>query len=1189
MSKFLDLLKEKIVVFDGAMGSNLQAMNLSIEDWGGPEFENCSENLLYTRPDAIRAVHRGFLEAGCDVIETNSFGGSEVVLAEFGIAEKAYEVNRLAAVVAKELAADYSTPDKPRFVAGSIGPGTKLPTLGHISYVDLKNAYREQVRGLFDGGCDLFIVETCQDLLQTKAALAAIFDFFTQNRVRIPVIAQVTIEVFGTMLNGTEIAAALTALEPFPIDVIGMNCGTGPRHMTESLRYLCENAPLPVSVLPNAGLPEVKDGKQFYDETPESFVTQIEHFVKDFGVNIVGGCCGTTFDHLQLVVERVGNLSPRQREARLIPSASSIYIQQPYIQDVSFLIVGERVNASGSKKMRDLLESEDWEGIVSLAKSQEREGAHILDVNVDFVGRDGVSDMHEVASRLATSVKIPLMFDSTEWEKMEAGLQHAGGKSLLNSTNYEDGEPRFLKVLSLAKEYGAGVVIGLIDEEGMARTAEKKIAIARRAYNQAIQFGIPGHDIFFDPLALPVSTGIEEDRRNAVETIEAIRRIRSEFPEANIILGISNISFGLSPAARVVLNSVFLHDCVEAGMNSAIVNASKILPLSRFSEIEIETARDLIYDRRRFDSGICTYDPLTEFTTLFEGKTAQSIKPDISNLPVEEKLKRHIIDGERIGLEDSLKAGLEKYSPLEIINDILLDGMKVVGDLFGSGQMQLPFVLQSAEVMKAAVRFLEPFMEKAETTNKGTMVLATVKGDVHDIGKNLVDIILTNNGYRVVNLGIKQPIEDILRAWEENRADAIGMSGLLVKSTLIMRDNLEIMNERGITVPVILGGAALNRKYVETDLIPLYKGKLFYARDAFDGLNAMDLLTQGTAANSAEIKQVEAAAGNGNGSIRDDARDTVVQIAEEVIDDLVGEDAKLGKAAARISPTVRGDASHTQRSDVREDIDIPKAPFYGSKVVEIRDLSKVFAFINETALFKGQWQYKQGRRSAEEYREILETTVYPKFAELKAAAIRDRLLEAKVVYGYFPCRSDKNDLIIYRDDEKTPWLRFTFPRQPLTQRGGRRLCLADFFACVESGSTDVVAFQLVTMGRRASEHAARLFKSDNYQDYLLFHGLSVESAEALAEMWHKRIREELGIAGEDAPELVKLFHQGYRGARYSFGYPACPDLEEQTKIFELLRPERIGVELTEEFQLDPEQSTSAIIVHHPEAVYFNIE
>lgn len=1184
MAKFLDLLKEKIIVFDGAMGSNLQALNLSIEDWGGPQFENCSENLLFTRPDAIRAVHEGFLKAGCDVIETNSFGGSEVVLSEFGIAEKTYEVNRLAASIARELAADYSTPDKPRFVAGSIGPGTKLPTLGHISYKDLKAAYREQVRGLFDGGSDLFIVETCQDLLQTKAALAAIFEFFEQQRVRIPVIAQVTIEVFGTMLNGTEIAAALTALQPFPIDVIGMNCGTGPRHMAESLRYLCENAPMPVSVLPNAGLPEVKDGKQFYDETPESFADQIEHFVKDFGANIVGGCCGTTFDHLRLVVERVGNLSPRQRSARLVPSASSIYIQQPYTQDASFLIVGERVNASGSKKMRDLLEAEDWDGIVSLAKSQEREGAHILDVNVDFVGRNGLADMHEVASRLATNIKIPLMFDSTEWEKMEAGLQHSGGKSLLNSTNYEDGEPRFFKVLGLAREYGAGVVIGLIDEEGMARTAEKKVAIARRAYRQATEFGIPGHDIFFDPLALPVSTGIEEDRRNAVETIEAIKQIRSEFPEANIILGISNISFGLSPAARVILNSVFLHDCVEAGMNSAIVNASKILPLSRFSELEIETARDLIYDRRRFQGEVCIYDPLTEFTKLFEGKTAQSIRPDISNLPIEEKLKRHIIDGERIGLEDSLRLALEKYAPLEIINDILLDGMKVVGDLFGSGKMQLPFVLQSAEVMKAAVKFLEPFMEKAETTNKGTMVLATVKGDVHDIGKNLVDIILTNNGYKVVNLGIKQPIEDILRAWEETKADAIGMSGLLVKSTLIMRDNLEIMNERGITVPVILGGAALNRKYVESDLIPLYKGRLFYARDAFDGLSAMDLLTQGTAAEVAIKDSAAAAAAKGNGAKPGDEIQTI-----EDTEDLVGEDAKLGKAAARVSRKVRGDLSHTERSDVSKDVEIPKAPFYGSKVVEIRDLSKVFEFINETALFKGQWQFKQGKRSTEEYREILETVVYPKFAELKANAIRDRLLEAKVVYGYFPCQSERNDLIIYREDEKTEWMRFTFPRQPLEQRGGRRLCLADYFAPVESGRMDVVAFQLVTMGRRASEHSQRLFSSDNYQDYLLFHGLSVESAEALAEMWHKRIREELGIAGDDAKQMAKLFHQGYRGARYSFGYPACPDLEEQRKIFELLRPERIGVELTEEFQLDPEQSTSAIIVHHPEAVYFNIE
>ncbi|MBX3267387.1 MAG: methionine synthase [Acidobacteria bacterium] len=1187
---FLDLLKQKIVVFDGAMGSNLQSLELTLDDWGGPEFENCSENLLYTRPDAIETVHRSFLEVGCDVIETNSFGGSEVVLAEFGIVEKTYDVNKKAAELAKRLARDYSTPNKPRFVAGSIGPGTKLPTLGHITYRDLKKAYVEQVRGLIDGGSDILIVETCQDLLQTKAALAAIFDHFAEHKMRLPVIAQVTIETFGTMLNGTEIGAALTALEPFPIDVIGMNCGTGPKQMADSFMYLCENSPIPVSVLPNAGLPEVKDGKQHYDETPESFAAQVEHFAKDLGASIVGGCCGTTPEHLKMVIDRVGGLAPKVRDAKLAPSAASIYFQQPYTQDASFLIVGERVNASGSKKMRDLLQAEDWDGLVNLAKSQEKEGAHILDVNVDFVGRDGVADMHELISRLVTQVKIPIMLDSTEWEKMEAGLEHSGGKCILNSTNYEDGEPRFLKVLELAKEYGAAVVVGLIDEDGMARTAEDKLKIARRAYKQATEFGIPGHDVFFDPLALPISTGIEEDRKNADETIKAIRQIKEEMPEANQILGVSNISFGLSPAARVVLNSVFLHDCVEAGMNSAIVNASKILPLMRFNEHEIETARDLIYDRRKFEGDVCTYDPLTEFTKLFEGKTAQSIKPDISNLPVEERLKEHIIEGEKIGLEDSLKEALEKYPPLEIINNILLDGMKVVGDLFGAGQMQLPFVLQSAEAMKAAVKFLEPFMDRVEGVEKGTMVLATVKGDVHDIGKNLVDIILTNNGYKVVNLGIKQPIDEILRAWEETKADAIGMSGLLVKSTLIMRDNIQIMKERGIDVPVILGGAALNRKYVENDLKPLYDGRVFYARDAFDGLHAMDELTQVSGEQGAVSSEELSLAATASSASSVAADEQLTADSSQLTDeDLVGEDAKLGVEAARVSSRSSGDTSHTNRSDVAVLEEVPRAPFYGSKVVEITDLTKVFAFINETALFKGQWQFKQGRKSAEEYAELLEKTVYPKFAEIKAQAIREKLLEAKLVYGYFPCNSDGNDLIIWEDDLKTERMRFTFPRQPLEQRGGKRLCLADYFRPAAESEPDVVAFHLVTMGRRASEYSAKLFKSDNYQDYLLFHGLSVESAEALAEMWHKRIREELGIAGADAPELAKLFHQGYQGSRYSFGYPACPNLEDQTKLIELLDPSRIDVELTEEFQLDPEQSTSAIIIHHPEAKYFNIE
>jgi 5-methyltetrahydrofolate--homocysteine methyltransferase len=1165
MPNLLDTLKERIVVFDGAMGTNLQVQNLSLDDFGGPRFEGCNENLLVTRPDAVEKVHAGFLDVGCDVVETNSFNGTPVDFAEYDIADKAYDMNLLAAQLAKRVASDYSTKDKPRWVAGSMGPGRKLPTLGHISFKELRDAYAVQARGLLDGGVDLLIVETCQDLLQTKAALAAIFGHFKESRRRVPVIAQVTIEVFGTMLNGTEISAALTALAPFPIDVVGMNCGTGPKHMTESIRYICENSPLPVSVLPNAGLPSVVEGKMHYDETPESFTAQLVHFANDFGANIVGGCCGTTPAHLRLVVEAMQQITPKERHAKTLPAASSIYIQQPYVQDASFLIVGERVNASGSKKMRDLLNAEDWDGLVALGKEQEREGAHILDVNVDFVGRDGETDMHELASRLVTNVKIPLMFDSTEWQKMEAGLQHAGGKSILNSTNYEDGVPRFVKVIELAKTYGASVVIGTIDEEGMARASEGKFKIAKRAYDQATQeLGLPASDIFFDALALPISTGIEEDRRNALETIKAIKRIKTELPGAFTILGVSNISFGLNPASRVVLNSVFLHDAVEAGLDSAIVNASKIEPLNRIGEQELKVARELIYDQRKFEGDVCVYDPLTEFTKLFEGVKAKASKKASKGETVEERLKNHIIDGEKIGLEDELRLGLEKYPALDIINNILLEGMKVVGELFGSGQMQLPFVLQSAEAMKAAVRFLEPFMEKkGGATAKGTMVLATVKGDVHDIGKNLVDIILTNNGYKVLNLGIKQPIEAILQACNENDADAIGMSGLLVKSTLIMRENLELMNERGIKVPVVLGGAALTRKYVEDDLKSLYKGELYYARDAFAGLHTMDLLV---GESESEAKSADAP----DSEIADDA------------EDLIGEEAKLGiRKAARLRKSA-GDTTHTTRSNVSRDVPIPHPPFYGSRVVENISLADVFSFINETALFKGQWQFKQGRMPLEEYQAVVRDKVRPIYQELKKRSAQEKLLTPKLVYGYYQCQSEGNDLIVYDEGKE---VRFTFPRQP----AGKHLCLADFFAAKDSGRMDVVAFHLVTVGRRASEYSHELFKSDNYSDYLYFHGLSVESAEALAELWHKRIREELRIAGHDSPDLTRLFKQEYQGSRYSFGYPACPRLEDQEKLFALLNPSRIGVELSEEFQLEPEQSTSAIIVHHPEAKYFSIE
>jgi len=1177
MASFLDTLKERIVVFDGAMGTNIQVQNLTPDDFGG--LDGCNEYLVVTKPEAVEKVHAGFLDVGCDVIETDTFGAASIVLAEYDIADKAYELNLKAAQLAKRVASDYSKKDWPRWVAGSMGPTTKLPSLGHISFIDMKRSYYDQVRGLVDGGVDLLIVETCQDLLQTKSALAAIFEYFEEIKRRVPVIAQVTIEAFGTMLMGTEIGAALTALEPLPIDVIGMNCATGPKQMSENVRYLCQNSTLPVSVIPNAGIPENVGGHAHYKETPESLAADLAHFARDVGVNIVGGCCGTTPAHLRAVVEAVRNVTPVLRSVERLPAASSNFIQQPYRQDASFLIVGERVNASGSKKMRDLLSVEDWDGLVSLAKEQEREGAHVLDVNVDFVGRNGEADMHELASRLSTNIKIPLMFDSTEWQKMEAGLLHAGGKCILNSTNYEDGVPRFAKVIELAKRYGASVVIGTIDEEGMARTADGKLKIAKRAYEQATtELKLPASDIFFDPLALPISTGIEEDRRNALETIEGIRRVKKELPGCFTILGVSNISFGLNPASRVVLNSVFLHDAVEAGLDAAIVNASKIEPLNRIGEKELKVARELIYDQRKFEGDVCTYDPLTEFTKLFEGVKAKGSKKASKGETVEERLKNHIIDGEKIGLEDELRSALEKYSALDIVNDILLEGMKVVGDLFGSGQMQLPFVLQSAEAMKAAVRFLEPFMEKkGGATTKGTMVLATVKGDVHDIGKNLVDIILTNNGYKVINLGIKQPIENILQAYEEHKADAIGMSGLLVKSTLVMKENLELMNERGVNVPVVLGGAALNRRYVDDDLKPLYQGQLFYARDAFAGLHTMDKLASGNGQPERTGDTETRGLGDAEGG---DATDDV--------EDLVGEEAKLGirkPLKPRGTTKIAGDTTHTSRSDVGTDVPVPSAPFYDSRVVEAIELDDVFSFVNETALFKGQWQFKQGRTPANEYEAFVRDTVRPIYEELKERSKREQLLTPRVVYGYFPCQSSGNDLIILNDDQKTERMRFTFPRQP----SGKRLCVADFFAAGDSGRVDVVAFHLVTIGSRASAYSQELFKSDNYTDYLYFHGLSVEGAEALAELWHKRIREELGIAGEDADDVRKLFRQQYQGSRFSFGYPACPNLEDQAKLFELLDPARIGVELTEEFQLDPEQSTSAIIVHHPEAKYFSID
>ncbi|WP_430013888.1 methionine synthase [Microcystis ichthyoblabe FBCC-A1114] len=1184
-SPFLDYLngpKHPVLVFDGAMGTSLQSQNLTAEDFGGAEYEGCNEYLVHTKPSAVAKVHEAFLAVGADVIETDTFGGTSIVLAEYDLADQAYYLNKSAAELAKACANKYSTPEKPRFVAGSMGPGTKLPTLGHIDFDTLKNAYVEQVEGLYDGGADLLLVETCQDVLQIKAALNAIEEVFQKKGQRLPLMVSVTMETMGTMLVGTEINAVVSILQPYKIDILGLNCATGPDLMKPHIKYLSENSPFIVSCIPNAGLPENVGGQAHYRLTPVELKMALMHFIEDLGVQIIGGCCGTRPDHIQALAELSQGLTPKSRHYHYEPSAASIYSTQPYIQDNSFLIVGEKLNASGSKKCRELLNVEDWDSLVSMAKAQVKEGAHILDVNVDYVGRDGVRDMHQLASRLVNNVTLPLMLDSTEWEKMEAGLKVAGGKCILNSTNYEDGESRFYQVLDLAKKYGAGVVIGTIDEEGMGRTAEKKFQIAKRAYYAAIEYGIPPYEIFFDPLALPISTGIEEDRENGKATIEAMGRIRQELPECHILLGVSNISFGLNPAARQVLNSVFLNEAMQVGMDGAIVSANKILPLAKIEPEYQQICRDLIYDNRRFDGDICVYDPLTKLTELFAGKTTKKDPSTNANLPVEERLKQHIIDGERLGLEEALKQALQDYPPLDIINIFLLDGMKVVGELFGSGQMQLPFVLQSAQTMKAAVAFLEPFMEKKEGDNnaKGTFIIATVKGDVHDIGKNLVDIILTNNGYRVINLGIKQPVENIIEAYKEHKADCIAMSGLLVKSTAFMKENLEVFNEKGITVPVILGGAALTPKFVHDDCQKTYNGQVIYGKDAFSDLHFMDKLMPAKA-----------------GGQWDDSKGFLGKFAEAEKTPVVAEELKVNPDTIFTDGSVNQElVIDTRRSEaVAVDISRPTPPFWGTKILTAAEIpiEEVFWYLDLQALFVGQWQFRKPKsQSKPEYDQFLQEKVHPILTAWKEKIVKENLLNPTLIYGYFPCQSSGNSLLIYdpesiqageKPENLQPIAIFEFPRQ----KSGRRLCIADFFAPQESGIIDVFPMQAVTVGEIATEYAKSLFDANEYTEYLYYHGMAVQTAEAMAEWTHTRIRRELGFAEFDPDNIRDILQQRYQGSRYSFGYPACPNIQDQYKQLDLLGCDRIGMYMDESEQLYPEQSTTAIITYHPTAKYFS--
>jgi 5-methyltetrahydrofolate--homocysteine methyltransferase len=1159
-----------ILVFDGAMGTNLQVQNLTAEDFGGAEYEGCNEYLIITKPEAIAKVHRDFLAAGADVIETDTFGAASIVLAEYDLSDRAYELNKKAAELAKSIAAEFSTPEKPRFVAGSIGPTTKLPTLLHINFDEMKQSYIEQVEGLYDGGVDLLLVETCQDVLQIKTTLSAIEAVFQRKGARLPLMVSVTMEQQGTMLVGTEINAVVAILEPYQIDILGLNCATGPDQMTEHIRYLSEYSPFVVSCIPNAGLPENVGGKAMYRLSPDDLRSHLENFVENLGVKVIGGCCGTTPAHIQALAEIAKTLTPKTRHPVSVPSAASLYSSQPYDQENSFLIVGERLNASGSKKCRDLLNEENWDGLVALARSQVKEGAHILDVNVDYVGRDGVRDMHELVSRLVTNVTLPLMLDSTEWEKMEAGLKLAGGKCILNSTNYEDGEPRFAKVLEIAKEYGAGVVVGTIDEDGMARTADKKLEIAKRAYKQATEeYGIPGKEIFFDTLALPISTGISEDRRNAAETIESIRRIKAEMPDCHVILGVSNVSFGLNPASRVVLNSVFLSEAQKAGMDSAIVHASKILPLNRIEQKALDVAKELIYDQRRFDGDICIYDPLTEFTTLFEGVSTKKEKVEDQNLTIEEKLKQHIIDGDRVGLEPRLETAMQTYAPLDIINNFLLDGMKVVGELFGSGQMQLPFVLQSAETMKSAVAYLEQFMEKAEGSHKGVFLIATVKGDVHDIGKNLVDIILSNNGYKVVNIGIKQSVDNIIQAYEEHQADCIAMSGLLVKSTAFMQENLMEFNRRGIQVPVILGGAALTPKFVNDDCQKAYKGRVIYGKDAFSDLNFMDAYMPAKQAGQWD---------HGRGFLNGLAIADLVEVPEESPPEITTEPEE--KEAELPENNLRSEA-------ITIDTVRPTPPFWGSQIIQSSEipLEELYSYIDLQALVAGQWQFRKPQeQSREQYNEFLAEKVYPMLEEWKEKIQAENLLNPAVVYGYFPVQSEGNQVLIYDSIERNQVkATFNFPRQ----RSLRRYCIADFYAPTESQQIDVMPLQAITVGEIATEYAQGLYKANRYTDYLYFHGMAVQMAEALAEWTHARIRRELGFGSEDPDNIRDILAQRYRGARYSFGYPACPNLQDQHILLDLLDSKRIDLFMDESEQLYPEQSTTALIAYHPGAKYFS--
>ncbi len=1162
MSALLDRLKDQVLLCDGAMGSRVQALDLEVEAdfWGK---ENCTEVLNLSRPDVVRDIHRGYLAAGSDLVQTNSFGGSPLTLAEFGLEDRAFEINKRAAELAREVTAEFHSEQAPRFVLGSVGPGTRLPSLGHTDYDALEAALTEQCRGLVAGGVDALLIETCQDPLQIKAAVNGAK--LGRDEAHVPIFVQVTVETTGTLLVGAGIAAAATVIEALDVPLMGLNCATGPQEMAPHLAWLSESWPGLLSLQPNAGLPELVEGETCYPQTPKALADWLERFLKEDGLNLIGGCCGTTPDHiaaldamLRRLAEAEGRAhrpAPKARQPEWVPGIASLYGPVAYRQENAYLSIGERCNANGSRAFRQKQEAGDWEGCCAMGVEQVKEGSHALDLCTAFVGRDEAAEMTEVLTRLRGSADAPVVIDSTEYSVLESALKLYGGKPVINSINFEDGEEPAAKRLGLARKFGAAVVALTIDEGGMAKEADHKVALAKRLHDFACEkHGLPPEDLIFDPLTFTICTGNEDDRKLGLWTLEAVKQIAEALPRCQVILGLSNISFGLNPAARHVLNSVFLDHAIRRGLTGAIVHLSKIMPLHKIPEEEVKAAEDLIFDRRGDGK-----DPLQDFIALFEGRSGVKTEKRQRAADVETRLKDRIIDGDRQGLEEDLDEALKSHPPLDIINIHLLDGMKVVGELFGAGKMQLPFVLQSAETMKTAVAHLEPHMDKVGGRSKGTVVLATVKGDVHDIGKNLVDIILTNNGYKVVNLGIKQPIENILQAAREHEADAIGLSGLLVKSTVVMKDNLARMTAEGLDIPVFLGGAALTRNYVETDCVKAYaSGRVAYARDAFDGLSLMGKVVEGgfdahLAERQSKVRPRRAKPANGNGS--------------------------------SILRPVEAEEIRIRRDDLAREAAVPAPPFWGRRVIEDVQLEALLPYLNERMLYQFQWGCRKNGRSLEDYMAWASKELAPVLKRMMALAKDEEILLPQAAYGFWPANAEGDSVALYDpQDPQTEVARFAFPRQG--REGG--LCIADFLRDSASGERDVLGLQVVTMGQRASDVARRWFAEDRYQDYLYLHGLSVELAEALAEYVHKRIRAELGFAAEDAREPARLLQQGYRGSRYSFGYPACPHLEDQRKILRLLGAERIGVEMSDESQLHPEQSTSAIVLHHPQARYFSV-